>query len=247
MSSAEKNIDFFSDGMRIFIDYIKRQYKKNDEYLPHPIIRAFENGLSHIDSIEVGEKVIGTSSNSINERVYSPYAVVLEKEEEGIKVLEIKNLQVKKDLPLELMVVIFRIQIHLDKIEGDTITPQEMVEIMNEVIPGNNFVLLGNRWKEARDKFKKLLEKGKIHFPIDQKLIDELSNITQSTPWEEYSNRLRSLIGGVMGNEIAEGGQILITSPLDSEIEKHKVFESSIEFLLGQASEYLNLREKLGE
>jgi len=67
-----------------------------------------------------------------------------------------------------------------------------MVDVLNSVIPGNKFYALNDRWKEARDEFKKLLEKGEIYLPKDLDLIEEIERINYDTPWENYSNKLKN-------------------------------------------------------
>ena len=147
--------------------------------------------------------------------------------------LEIRNVKVDKQLPLDIMVVIFRLQIHLDKFVGDTVSPQQMADALNSVIPGNKFYALGNRWKEARDEFKKQLAEGKIHLKEGSDLIEEINRIRNDTPWENYSNRLRALIGTSI-----KAGVVTITSPKDSKIEKYKVFDYATEFMIGKTADY---------
>ena len=96
----------------------------------------------------------GVSQDGTEKSVYEPYIVVLQKKKDVIEVKEIRNIKVDKQLPIDIMVIIFRLQIQLDKIEGDTVNPQQMVDALNAVIPGNKFYAHGDRWKEARDKFK---------------------------------------------------------------------------------------------
>jgi hypothetical protein len=240
MTKNKSKIDFFGDGMSIFLSYINRQYKKNHEYRPHPIIRAFECAFQALEKVKMGECAMGVSQDGTETSAFEPYVVVLEKKANRIEVKEIRNIKVNKQLPQDVMILIFRLQMQLDKIKGDTVNPQEAVEALNEIIPGNRFYALGDRWKEARDKFKKLLENGKIHMPPDPEIIEELKGITYDTPWETYSNRLRSLIG----SSIAEGisgkeGTVIITSPKDSKIEKFKVFDIASEFMLGKVSAYM--------
>jgi len=236
--------DFFGDGMRIFLDYISRQFKKNPDYLPHPLIRAFECAIQAMDKAKPGGRSMGVSQDGTEKNVCNPYIVVLEKKDNGVEVKEVRNIKVDKTVPVDVMLIIFRLQIILDHIEGDTVTPQQMVESLNAVIPGNRFYALGDRWKEARDEFKKQLESGKIHnISNDQELIKGLTSITYDTPWEEYPNNVRALIGSSIaqvGN--LPSGTVIITSPKDSKIEKFKVFDSATEFLLGKSSEYLNIR-----
>jgi len=187
MNQNKIKIDFFGDGMRIFLDYISRQLKKNPDYTPHPLIRAFECALQGIDKLKEGECTAGVSQDGTKTSVYEPYIVVLQKKKKGIEVKEIRNIKVNKQLPLDVMIIIFRLQIKLDKTKGETVNPQQAVDALNAVIPGNKFYALGDRWKEARDEFKKLLEEGKIHLPNDPELIKELKQIKYDTPWEKYN------------------------------------------------------------
>ena len=238
------NTDFFGDGMRIFLDYITRQVGKNPSYIPHPIIRAFECAIQGINDCGEGECTMGLSTDGTEECVYEPYIVVLKKIKKGIEVQEIRNVRVDKQLPLDVMVIIFRLQIYLDKIAGDTVNPQQMVDALNTVIPGNNFYALGDRWKEARDLFRENLEKGKIAFPKsfgNGNIVEELFSLKYETPWEDYSNQARVLIGsGIMEKLEDKNVKVIITSPKDSKIEKVKVFDQATEFMIGKSSEYLN-------
>lgn len=240
MTKNKLKIDFFRDGMSIFLAYIARQFKKNPDYKPHPIIRAFECALPGMDKVKQDECTMGISHDGPQGSVCNPYIVVLQKKEDGIEVKEIRNVSVNKELPLDIMILIFRLQIHLDRIEGDTVSPEEMANTLNKVIPGNRFYVLGDRWKEACDKFKKLLGEGKIRIPNDPELIKELSKIRYDIPWDQYSNRLRSLIGSSIAPSFSkEGGIVIITSPKNSKIEKFKVFDTATEFMLGKTAEYL--------
>jgi hypothetical protein len=240
MTKNKRQIDFFGDGMRIFLDYIARQLKKNPDYKPHPIIRAFECAMQGIEKCEEGKCTMGVSQDGTEKSVYEPYIVVLQKMNNGIEVKEIRNVKVDKQLPTDIMVIIFRLQIQLDKIEGNTVNPQQMVDALNAVIPGNKFYALGDRWKEARNKFKELLEQGKMYLPRDPEIIEELKSIKYETPWEDYSNKLRALIGSSISQTFDnKGGIVTITSPTNSKIEKYKVFDSATEFMIGKSAEYL--------
>lgn len=244
MKEKKIDFDFFGDGMRIFLQYIDRQNKKKANYSPHPIIRAFECALQGIKNIKEGQHTLGFSSDGSGNRIFNPYAVVLEKIDNGVEVKEIRDLRVNKELPLDVMITIFRLQIYLDKVQGDTVNPDQMVNALNAVIPGNKFYTLGHKWKDACDKFKILLEEGKFHFPSDSDLAEKYSSIKNNTPWEEYPNQIRCLIGTSVASQFGiESGTILITSPPNSEIEKAKVFESAIEFLIGKMSDYFDLRK----
>lgn len=248
MKNNEMIIDFFGDGMRIFLDYIARQNKKNPNYKPHPIIRAFECALQGIENCKDGQCTMGVSQEGTENSIYEPYVVVLQKEGSGIEVKKIENIKVNKDLPLDIMIIIFRLQIHLDKIEGETVSPQQMVDALNAVIPGNRFFALGDRWKEARDLFKEKMENGQISLPKNlhtDELVKELTKIKYDTPWEDYSNNLRALIGsGIIEKLEDKNIQVTITSPTNSKIEKYKVFDAATEFMIGKSSDYLKPFEK---
>jgi hypothetical protein len=238
-------IDFFGDGMSIFLAYIARQCKKNQNYIPHPIIRAFECAMKALDKCNDGETVFGVSHDGTENRVYQPYIVVLQKKNDKIEVKEIRNLKVDKALPPDILIIVFRIQIQLDKIQGETVGPKQMVDILNNVIPGEKFYALGARWKEARDLFVKKLKNGQVYLPnsfLTKDMIEEFETITYNTPWENYSNKLRALIGSYITEKIEnQDAKIIITSPINSKIEKFKVFDSAIEFILGKSSEHLDL------
>jgi len=156
------DFDFFGDGMRIFLDYIARQSKKNSHYKAHPLVRAFECAIQAMDKAKIGERSMGVSGDNDGKYVYNSYIVAVEKKENGIEVKEIRNVKVDKTVPIDVMLIIFRLQILLDRIECDCVSPAQMVDALNTVIPGNKFYALGDRWKEARDEFKRLLEAGKI-------------------------------------------------------------------------------------
>jgi hypothetical protein len=232
--------DVFRDSMMIFLNYINRQYIKNPDYKPHPIIRAFNCALEGINKIEVGETTAGVSQNGTKEKVYNPYMVILEKTEKGINVKDIRNIKVNKSIPIDIMILTFRLQIQLDKIKDEFITPKQMVDILNEIIPGNNFFYLGDKWKKYLPLFKEKFERGEIHYPSDSILAEEMKNIKYNIPWQEYSNRQRAFIGGAIGSFIdLKGRKIIITSPKNAKIKKYTVFDCAMEFQLGKTSNYL--------
>jgi len=235
-----KEIDIFGDGMRIFLDYISRQLKKNPNYTPHPIIRAFECAFEGIEKLKEGENVMGVSGEGTKESIYEPYIVVLQKQRDGIEVKEILNVKIGRQLPLDVMITIFRLQIQLDKTDGDLIDPEEAVNALNSVIPGKKFYFLGDRWKEALDEFIRLMKEGKIHLPHDTEIPEQLKQIRVDTPWEDYPNNIRALIGSSIAQKFDnKGGIVVVTTPKKFKIEKYKVYDMATEFLMGKSSEYL--------
>jgi len=240
-----KEMDIFADGMRIFLDYVSRQLRKNPNYLPHPIIRAFGMAFQGIESLKNGECSMGFSSEGTKDSVYEPYIVVLKKQKNGVEVKEILNAKVGKQLSVDMMIIIFRLQIQLDKIEGDLIDPEEAVNALNYVIPGKKFYFLGNRWKEAKEEFMKLMKEGKIHLPPDPNIAEQLKQIRSETPWENYPNNIRALIGSFIAQKFdSRGGIVVITTPKKLKIERYKVFDIATEFLMAEYARCLRLVSK---
>lgn len=227
------------------MDYIGRQFKKNPEYKPHPLIRALECAIQAAEKVEVGKKVMGFSSSGSEKMIGEPYLVVLEKATDGFGVVEIRNIKVDKTLPVDVMLMVFRIQVLLDRIEGDCVGPKQMAEVLNAVIPGERFIAMGDRWREAVAEFKKQLQEGKIHIPNDPELINQFTSLTYKMTWDEYPNRVRAFIGGSLGSSLgSKNGAVFITSPIDSKFEKFKVFDTAIELLIGKSAEFLTPPDK---
>ena len=233
----ENSVNFLIDGLRIFLDYVSRQFRKNPDYRPHPLIRALMCAIQDIEKINVGETIGGISQDGNSDSIYEPYAVMLKKREDGIEILGIENLKVGRLLPVDIMILIFRLQIQLDKIAGNLIDPEDAVNALNYVIPGKRFFFLGDKWIEAKDEYSKLMEEGKIYFPPDQEMVNALMKIRFDTPWEEYPNNIRALIGSSVAKKY--GCTVVITTPKKYKIEKYKVFDMATEFLLGKSSEFL--------
>lgn len=243
MTKNNIKIDFFGDGMRIFLNYIDRQYKKNKDYVPHPIIRAFECAVQWIDKLWVWEHTMWVSQDWTKESIYQSYIIVLEKKDDNsIDVKEILEVKRNRTLPLDLMIILFRIQIHLDKIKWDIVNPQQMVDILNNTIEWGYFYALWDRRKEALDLFKVRLESWDLKLPREIWWRDTnkvLSEIKHNTPWEDYDNSLRAFIWWLIIEKINDKNiKVVITSPTNSEIEKYKVWDTAVEFLLWEASKY---------
>jgi len=240
-----KGSDFFIDGMAIFLDYIARKLKENPNYEPHPLIRAFECALAGIEKKKIGENVMGVSGDESKFGGYfNPYAVILKKERKGIIVEKIIDLTSNKDVPLDFMITIFRLQIHLDRFPGEEIRTEDAVKVLNKVLPGMHFYALGEKWIEARDRFRDLLKEGKIKIPMDGQLKEELLKIKYNTPWEEYPPQVRSLIGGIMAREFdSRPGTIVLTTPPKMPCSKYKIFSFVSEVLLGEGSRYILNRQ----
>jgi diadenosine tetraphosphate (Ap4A) HIT family hydrolase len=142
------------------------------------------------------------------------------------------------------MIRVFRLQILLDRIDGETVDPEEMANALNKVIPENHFYALGERWKEARDSFRDQLEKGKVSVAPGFDYNKAFSKITYSTPWEDYPPEARSLIGSSIAQSFDKrNGTTIITAPLNSKILKPKVFEIAVSTMMGKSNDYLHTKD----
>lgn len=192
-----------------------------------------------VKGLKDGQCTVGVSQDGTKDSVYEPYIVVLEKRKGGIRVKEFRNMKVDKQLPLDMMITIFRLQIQLDRIKGDTVSPEQAVNALNAVIPGNRFRTVGDRWINARNNFRNLLRQGKVYIHSDPELVDGLKKIRYDTPWEDYPKKVRALIGSFAFPTDKKGETVTITTPKDWRFEKYKVFDFATEFMLGKTSEYL--------
>jgi hypothetical protein len=239
----------FQDGMVIFLDYISRQVSKEPSYVPHPIIRALMCAMEGVGRIGNEETVMGLSQEGKPDDIHEPYIVVLQRHTDGIEVKEITNLAVNKRLPTDIMILVFRLQIQLDKTEGDSVDTEEAVRALNRVIPGNRFFMLGDRWKEALVEFDRVRKSGQLHIPPDipsiKAMIECYDQITKDTPWEDYPNDLRSLIGMSVAKKYCKSGDVVISTPKDAKVQKYKIFEIAVEFLIGKSAEFLNSHDSV--
>lgn len=235
--------DLSNDAFRIFIDYVIRQSKKNPEYEANPIIKAIIIATEDIDKMQIWERSmwISWSGESENWHIRQPYAAIIEKTDKWFDVIHLTSLLTEQELPVEVIIYIFRLQIALDKTPWNSISATTFVNLLNEIIPWNNFIILwDHRWKLARDKFSKAVKEGKIHFPEEMKstgIIEELLAISYNTPREDYPNRIRALMWPFAFNENEIKDKIVVTSPENAEVYKYKAFEYMIDFFLGKTAE----------
>lgn len=239
-----KGSDFFLDGMGVFLAYIARKLKEDPNYTPHPLVRAFECAVGALEDIPTGETAMGVSGdkNKFGGH-FNPYSVVLRKQDDGILVETIVDLTTGKNIPPDLMITIFRLQIHLDRFPGEEMPTADAVKVLNELLPGMHFYALGERWEEARDRFSCLLQEGRIRLPHDapKELIDGLLKIRRDTPWEDYTPEIRSLIGGAIASDLdARSGTVVLTTPPGVTCSKHKILSFMTQVLVGQVSRYFH-------
>ena len=234
------------DALKIFFDYITRRLKKNTDYVIHPLIRAFMNATDAIAKVKVGETTMGLSHNGNANHILNPYAVVLKKTTDDIiEILDIKNLKTDVSLPFNILVIIFRLQVHLDKIEEDSLTANQTARVLNKIMPFFHFYTIGSKWKKARELFLENLNKGKIATPLPQDLLEELNATNDNTPWEDYSPRLRTWISTPFATTLdRRSATIIITSPDSDTIGKAMILDMAVQFAIGEYGYYFKEADK---
>lgn len=217
--------NYFNDGLRVFIDYIDRQFKKNPDYEPHPLIRAFACANQGMASLEIGKCSVGVSQSSDDPNVGEVYLVVIEKGDEVFSVKEIRQMGLDRPVSIEQMISIFRLQIHLDRLESEEIPVETAISALNEVVTTPKFQSVGERWTEARDEFVSALKAERVHIPDDPELRDGLLKITKDMNWYDYPRKVRKLMGSFFELlEQDEGLVINVTFPKDGRVSKGIVF-----------------------
>ncbi len=217
--------NYFGDGMRIFLDYIDREFIKNPEYVPHPLVRAFVCANQGITDLVIGKSSVGVSQNEDEPNSGEMYFVAIEKGRDTIIVKEIRHVGLNRSVSIEQMISIFRLQILLDRLDGKKIQVENAISALNKVVTTPKFQAVGNRWREARDEFVSALKDGRAHIPDDPKLRDGMLRITKKMDWYDYPSDVRALIGGFLkplGQE--DIAAFSVTFPKDNWIDKNTVF-----------------------
>lgn len=219
-------MDFFTDGMRIFLDYIERQTKKNPEYLPHSLIRAFVCAHQAIENMEIGQNSLGVSGSAVSSSSGELYSVVLEKGMDSITVKDIHHLGLDRSVSIEQMISIFRLQMHLDRYIGEEMPSDEVISVLNEIVDSPKFQAVGDRWREARDNFVTALQEGRVCLPDSPSLREDLLSITSDMDWYDYPRNARAIIGSFLRSLDDKDKKIIsVTLPKEKTIEKSKVFD----------------------
>lgn len=228
--------DYLRDAMEIFLGYIGRKMKENADYDPHPTIKAFEIAFSKIMNVKSNKPVMAISGRDGRQ----PISVILKKENGKIILEKIIDLTTGNEIPVSLLIQIFRLQIQLDK-EGDDMKTERLTEILNEIFLEFHFHALGDKWPEARDQFIEDMKKGKIVFPKEgsEQLTKDLLSVRTNTPWEEYPSSVRAIIAGSARQFFDErNGTIVISTPPTLKNDKNKIFEIIYQQYLGKGKDF---------
>lgn len=237
-----KEPNILEDALNIYIAYVQRKLRKDPEHKPNPIARAIACALAGAEKKEwkAGQRIMGVSQDGSEGKVWDAYSVALERTGDRWQFVEMIDLQTGAVMPADLIVSFLNLQVHLDRISGDTVAPEVMVDIANKCFSSPRFVWIAPEWKQARDYFREQLEAGKLSLTEEmvKDLREKILAITYEMPWEEYDHGVRSLIGSVYMKKLfpdakSSDAYVAITTPVGHDFEKFKVFNSLKNIFLG--------------
>jgi hypothetical protein len=204
-NSSNNNEDFivnedFNNAVIAYLDEVNRKKKKDENYLPHPIMRAISIA---IEEQEQDGTFMAVSSNDETEtEPIEIYSAVVKKSGNDYYILNITDLSTGKEILISEALLLIELSLKLDKFEGNFVPSEHLSYIFNGVIKN---VIVGfvtpSNYKEARNTFRGMLEKGKIHFPPNPSLIDSFCKITEDTRWENYDPEVRQIIAACWAME----------------------------------------------
>lgn len=221
-------VDFFGDTLRVFIAYIQRRQKKNPAYDPHPLVRAMGVAMSQLDDVEVGDRVMGVASDT-HDRAMNQYAVVLQKLEGATEVLELRSVTTGQQIDIETLIGMFRLQIRLDQIPQDELTPAAAAAAMNSVEDSVTYVDLTERATEVAAAFWTSVDNGELEIDSDPQLKSILEGVDRATAWCDLPQALRSAMGAVFLPQITdESNAIAMTAPTNAPLPRSKVMDAYV-------------------
>lgn len=234
--------EFFSLGMLFFMNYVDRCWKVDPDYLPTSLVRAFMVAVEAGNKIEPGQTAMGTSmdGDKSKDSIDVAYAIVVTKSEIGFEIIEIRDLVNDVVVPPHFVLVIFNLQMLLDRHQGDLVHASIAVDALNNCFERPKFVALLDQWPIARDNFVKMMKEGKVYFPPASeeekaKIKKALCSITPETAWEDYLPELRSMIASyILADEegAEKDGKIVISTTHDHTMTKLSVFRLATSIFL---------------
>ena len=213
-------------GILLYLDHVIRCLKKNQDFEPHPLVKALALALEASKDKTDGNYA-GVSGDPTKE-LREMYSAVIEKKGDKFVILAFHDLSNGLELPLDLVVQLLHISIKLDKFENNTVPLNDAVDILNEVISSLTFKLLAE--DEIEPAIKNMVQKikqGNVIIPPKlQKLIQSLKNLKTDTKWEEFDPVLREFVGGLWAAEKYDNKTVMITSKPKT-VEKNFVINAA--------------------
>ncbi|WP_394217537.1 YecA family protein [Halobacillus trueperi] len=239
----------FEYSLKAYVAHVQRQIKKDDNYEPHPLVKAL---IFAVDNAVENDKpgnyagISGTVEGEEDNPNHPFFVVVNYSNDKIITLLEVQDINLGKPVPIKIASIIILLALRFERIEGNLINVDTAIDIINDSIGFLNIVRFNNEeWIEARDYTKKLMEEGNFKLPqeMDTSFFHE---VTYDTPWEEYPSQLRSLIASnwltakLEEEPPVDGVMNVVNVFLEDEYPKSKYLDNLLHMLYGEVSKYFN-------
>lgn len=238
----------FELSLKAYLGYISRKMKKNEGYIPHPLVRALVNAVEGALEKEKPGRYLGVSGDADQYPDDSPrqmIACVIEmKRDNTITLLEFEDISLQKPIPIKVASYILLLSIKFDKYEGNYIKVEDYIDIVNTIIPQLNIIRFNNEeWKEARDYLAENVDTVKIPYEMSKDYENDFLSIDVNTPWEEFPQRVRSTVAMIWmqykyPEKFKDGSVNTVNVFLDEEYLKAKMLNNTLILLYGQPQEY---------
>jgi len=182
------------DAISAYLDHVILRIKQDPSYEPHPILKAMMLA-THNNKDGTCMGILDNGSQKDRKKRTEAYSVIMKRQNGVFTLVDIIDLNNGNKLSIIDAILLIEVSLKLEKIDGELVSRAQIENILNEVYPDINFVIVGpNNFIEARDYFKKMVEEGKVSILPDKELIENLSSIKKHTLWEDYNPKTRSLI-----------------------------------------------------
>lgn len=240
----------FELSLKAYLSYVSRKIKKDENYSPHPLVRALVNAVDGATDAGKPGRYIGVSGDAnqySDGEARKVFACIIEMNRDNtMTILEVEDISLQKPIPIKVASYILLLSIKFDKYEGDSIKVEDYVDIVNESIPQLNIIRFdNNEWKEARDYLAENIDTLRIPYDMSEDYERDFLSIKESTPWEEFPQRVRSTVALIWMQykypELFKDGSVnSVNVFLDEEYPKTKMLNNTLILLYGPSSEYFH-------
>jgi hypothetical protein len=240
----------FELSLKAYLSYVSRKMKKDDQYSPHPLVKALVNAIE--GAVEKGKPgryagLSGVADKYEDGEARKLFLCAVEMHRDRtMTILEIEDVTLRKPVPIKVASYILLLSIKFDKFEGDYIKVEDSIRIINETIPQLNLIRFNNEeWKEARDFLAKNLDLFKLPHKMFEEYRKDFMSIKESTLWEEFPPRVRAIVASTWMQEkhpelYKDGAINTVNVYLSDEYLKTEVLNNTMQLLYGAPSEVFN-------
>lgn len=240
----------FELSLKAYLSYISRKMKRDENYSPHPLVRALANAVEGASETGKPGRYIGVSGDanqySDGEARQMIVCVIEMNRNNTMTILEIEDLSLQKPIPIKVASYILLLSIKFDRYEGDYIKVEDYIDIVNTTIPQLNIIRFNNdEWKEARDYLAENMDTLKIPYEMSGDYEKNFLSIKENTPWEEFPQRVRTAVAMTWVQHkypkmYKDGCVNLVNVFLDRKYLKAKMLNNTLVLLYGPQSEYFD-------